>query len=395
MSRNSYPNSNTAINNNNMQRQSSTSSNNRSPSQSSLPSGGGSGGYQNNNGPSSGMQNRNNMPPYQTNNSMNMPSNGMNSNTSSMPPRHMSNQGPNNMYNNNNNNQYSNQRNMPSNQGMNNQGARPPFNSNAQPGMGPMRSNVGMPLNNGLLNNPNRMQSNIPPNSNTMNTSRPDWDRNNGNNPMMNTYGNQNGILPNPNSMMMNQGQTRVASGMNQMGAGMPPQNTSTGQYNYVGIPGQQNMNPMTNGLLPQPISSQYAQQGMVHSHSQVNPNFGYNQVPNQNALLPQNPMMQPIGGPKPAGQIPMQAVQQQMPMMPNQQQPYYGMQQQPPSNIVGSNSGTHLLPNQGGISLPVKMNDVEFQEILEKNRIISSTAISRAVQDASNGIYIYNIYIT
>jgi hypothetical protein len=35
---------------------------------------------------------------------------------------------------------------------------------------------------------------------------------------------------------------------------------------------------------------------------------------------------------------------------------------------------------------VPAKMNEAEYAEILEKNRIISGSAISRAVQDASNG---------
>jgi len=35
-------------------------------------------------------------------------------------------------------------------------------------------------------------------------------------------------------------------------------------------------------------------------------------------------------------------------------------------------------------------MNETEFEEILQRNKTVSSSAISRAVQDASSGIAVF-----
>lgn len=47
---------------------------------------------------------------------------------------------------------------------------------------------------------------------------------------------------------------------------------------------------------------------------------------------------------------------------------------------------------NTASSSVQTKLSEIEFQDALEKNRIISSQAISRAVQDASIG-FIFNKY--
>jgi len=35
-----------------------------------------------------------------------------------------------------------------------------------------------------------------------------------------------------------------------------------------------------------------------------------------------------------------------------------------------------------------VSISEAEFQEIMERNKVVSSSAIARAVQDASSGMY-------
>jgi cleavage and polyadenylation specificity factor subunit 6/7 len=37
-----------------------------------------------------------------------------------------------------------------------------------------------------------------------------------------------------------------------------------------------------------------------------------------------------------------------------------------------------------------VSISEAEFQEIMERNKVVSSSAIARAVQDASSGMYIH-----
>lgn len=54
--------------------------------------------------------------------------------------------------------------------------------------------------------------------------------------------------------------------------------------------------------------------------------------------------------------------------------------------NYLRQPSGGSSSINTGSSNVSSKMSEIEFQDALEKNRIISSQAISRAVQDASIG---------
>lgn len=56
--------------------------------------------------------------------------------------------------------------------------------------------------------------------------------------------------------------------------------------------------------------------------------------------------------------------------------------QQQGQSPLLGHQQLQHLQQSH------IKMSDIEFQEAFEKNRIVSSSAITRALQDASIGQY-------
>ena len=57
------------------------------------------------------------------------------------------------------------------------------------------------------------------------------------------------------------------------------------------------------------------------------------------------------------------------------------------------------MVPQSGGMSQPLpsdshnpSLSDEEFQEILTRNKSVSSSAISRAVQDASQGKNMSNL---
>jgi len=66
------------------------------------------------------------------------------------------------------------------------------------------------------------------------------------------------------------------------------------------------------------------------------------------------------------------------------QEQGYYQAQQvrlQTESGMVGQHH--HQMQQH---QAQMKLGDIEFQEAFEKNRIVSSSAITRAVQDASVG---------
>lgn len=203
-----------------------------------------------------------------------------------------------------------------------------------------------LPNSGALLNNP--ASRGMP--STGMNNA---WDRSNS--PMMSNYpnNNQNGLIqsvPNP-SMIMGQQRPMGMPGMpNAMS------NAAVG-YNY-------GAGPQNAALLAQPMMSQpYGTPG-VNSYAQAAP------------LLMQK------------HQMPMQQTQQpglQQAYMT--QDPYYasrmvaGTQSQPTPLLMPppSSSGSPHTGNQ-------PISDAEFQDILEKNRIISGSAISRAVHDATNG---------
>lgn len=123
-----------------------------------------------------------------------------------------------------------------------------------------------------------------------------------------------------------------------------------------------------------------------------INPNAPYPQ-PNQfgfNQHNPNGPMMPSINQPgmmisTGPSSLPIQSANQQLTMMNAHMQDAYGYRS-------GSNgqypAGMNPMSMGGSPPIGSKMSDVEFQETLEKNRIISSSAISRAVQDAAIGNY-------
>ena len=52
---------------------------------------------------------------------------------------------------------------------------------------------------------------------------------------------------------------------------------------------------------------------------------------------------------------------------------------------------GVDTRPDQTNM---VPISEAEFQEIMERNKTVSSSAIARAVQDASAGSYIYFLFL-
>ncbi len=159
--------------------------------------------------------------------------------------------------------------------------------------------------------------------------------------------------------------------------------------------------NPQQNGILPNPphpLAFQN-QQGMPnqpnfqhpHSNQQVNFNTPLNQQ--QSLMNPQathmmnNNLTGPMGNVMPLpqshlGQMNPSGVNQ---MPPQQHHDLYFRQADSAHNPTSpgmNHMGQHMQMNQQ----QHKMSDMEFQEAFEKNRIVSSSAITRAVQDASIG---------
>jgi hypothetical protein len=124
-------------------------------------------------------------------------------------------------------------------------------------------------------------------------------------------------------------------------------------------------------------FNSQLGQQSIIHQQSQHLINSGL-----PNPLLPGNPGATLI-------------TQQQQQTVSNMQDPYYhhhrsenqtqqGQHVQPPHNLMQQSQ------QQQQQTSHLKLSELEFQEAFEKNRIVSSSAITRAVQDASIGKYKY-----
>lgn len=198
----------------------------------------------------------------------------------------------------------------------------------------------------GLLNNPRMPMPNMAP-------ARNEWD-NRPQNPIVNNFNPPNNMMgSNPNIAMMNQ------------------------------------RNNMPNNQM-QPFNFGPNQNGMMNQGFNNGPNgqFGFGQTGNPNMMQPhmgQAGMMLPTG----PGPMPMQNPGQQMnPMMnPHMQDPYaYRQPSAPTSQMIPPGMAPSHMPIGSSAPLGPKISDVEFQETLEKNRIISSSAISRAVQDAAIG---------
>ncbi len=282
------------------------------------------------------------------------------------------NNNPNGFNNNNNNNT---NRNINNSSGLNNQGGslmgnRPAVvnpNPNGlipmqRPGINPALVGNNGPIGQGvgLLNNPRIPHSiggaaNINMNNNNNNNpnagiQRQEWDT-------RNNQGQFNGSVVSSNNqanqmMLINQqANTRIATNSYSYGAGVSP---AMNQQNGI-LP-----NP------PHPFQQQTQQQQppiQMQQQQQIQPNFQHPHASQQG--YSQTGMMANgmIGG-----MISHQAY--------SQDQGYY-QRLQTESGIVGS---------QHHHQMQMKMSDLEFQEAFEKNRIVSSSAITRALQDASIG---------
>lgn len=135
------------------------------------------------------------------------------------------------------------------------------------------------------------------------------------------------------------------------------------------GPPGPQNM------VLSQP------------GQSQPNPSLPPRVPPNE--FSGQVPGMPPVGGPH-SGPAPhvnpaFFHAQQHTGLAPQQQTDQYGNRL--PPGAVQYGHGDYRGPVPGmDVSIPLQINEQEFEEIMSKNRTVSSSAIARAVTDASSG---------
>jgi hypothetical protein len=271
---------------------------------------------------------------------------------------------------------------------------------------------------------------------------RQEWDRTNINqsHPMINNYGGAaaiatpagpTGIIPNNSVMSMNP----VAAAVNQrnnsiMPTGAPGTPIHHQQFQYgIGM----HQNPVAsgaataNGLIPQGQPHQsvggYGAGLLQQPHQQqpaYQPSAGFNS-PTPTGILPapqqpQSAQQQQIShhmlGPGSSIQMPPGSASHQPLGSATAQQ--HHMQDAYYRSSMGVSDAhhhhhTHQSPNmtpQMMSAVPIhshphhqqqaqsqqlnsiKLSELEFQEALEKNRIVSSTAISRAVQDASVGQY-------
>ena len=262
-------------------------------------------------------------------------------------------------------------------------GSRPPLVPNQPNGLMPMRPgmNPNIPQSNNsnmsLLNNP-RMPQSMQPNSLNQ---RNDWDSRNPS--MSSSYNTVNGpsgpgmnmLSSNPMMMMSNQAQ-------NQRNQLPTTQGNPIQQFNYGNGPNNPQMGPQTqNGLLNQPQMShpyQTQQPGGFQS------GYAPNGQPTAAQMLGQNVGM---------NSMQMQPTQTHLQSQPgsihsHQQQPHLQDQYYRQSSLDHANPSSQIMPPHlsQSSSSALKMSDMEFQEALEKNRIVQSSAINRAVQDASIG---------
>ena len=290
-------------------------------------------------------------------------------------------------------------------------GNRPPSVPSQSPGMIQMRPNMsqsmignGGPIGQGvgLLNNPRLPHTN----PNMPGNPRQDWDRSNGSM----VGGGFNPAQANPNSMPTNQmilmnqqNNQRQMTPMNPGNGMQQQQQQSFGFPNGTGgVPGSQLVNQ--NGLIqnqanPYQGQQQQSQQPHFHHPHSTQAGHGFNQQQQQMPMMHQQlQQSQHMMGNGPLNSLSSQPAQQTHLNQLQQQQAASGqiggIQQQldPYYHHHRSNSESQQAPLiqhhslQPQISSHVKLSDIEFQEAYEKNRIVSSSAITRAVQDASMG---------
>jgi hypothetical protein len=255
-------------------------------------------------------------------------------------------------------------------------GNRPPLvpnNNHSANNMMPMRPGMVPNQNNNTSNNnPNsymnhRMPQPGQPNGGQMpmNNQR-EWDR-------MHNFNNPNSMMGQNNPMMMGQNQR-------------PPIPPNQQQFKY---PNAQN------GMIPPPSAmSGPGNQPMTPNGAAFQPNSFH---PNQMHQPGQPPVVPPT---QPGGMMNQQyGMTPQHGLMPpqpvhNMQDPYHH-HHHPNSQLIGANPyGApphmmhHVAPTAPISMNPYNMNEMEYQEAIEKNRTIYNTAITRAYKDASNGLY-------
>ncbi|RNA05077.1 hypothetical protein BpHYR1_051543, partial [Brachionus plicatilis] len=234
----------------------------------------------------------------------------------------------------------------PQNQGL--MGNRPAvMPTNSQASMMPRQGGSNAP---GLLNNPRISMNNM---------GRNEWENRN---PMPGNFQNSGSMMPNS---------CKSIGLMNQPRPNLPSNPMQPFSYSP---------NQSMNGSMLNPNAAYPQSNGMAQPNQ-----FGFNQHngPNGPMMPPMNQSGMMLGaGPN---SLSIQNPNQQMSMMSAHMQDPYGYR-------AGSNGqyppGMNPMVMGGSPPIGSKMSDAEFQETLEKNRIISSSAISRAVQDAAIGEY-------
>lgn len=267
---------------------------------------------------------------------------------------------------------------------------RPGINPALVGNNGPIGQGVGL-LNNPRMGNMNN-QSNLP-------GMQRDWDRSPSTGPINSQFNNlphqQNGSIQQNPMLLMNQNQNshRMGQGSNSF----PYNNNNPG----IGGP-----SPPQNGILPNPP---HPFQGNQPNQTQNQPNFqhphssqhNFNPQMNQQSPLMNNQMQGQhlMSNGSITGIVPGMPQQSHLGGMPNQNQMSliqqennyqhtrsgsdYQQQQQGQSPLLGHQQQLQQLQQN-----QLKLSDIEFQEAFEKNRIVSSSAITRALQDASIGQY-------
>lgn len=322
-------------------------------------------------------------------NQIRMPSNNMMSNPQMNRQFPNSTNGP-NMYNNNSTQQQQRPLLNQQQQQTSLLGNRPPLIPN-QPLLRSTNLPTQAPVNQmGLLNNPPRMPLNNP---NMM--QRQDWM----NNSSMNQQ--SNGILPtNPQMMMLNQ--QRLQTQSMPITPTTPNNNQSQFQFNALNQNGLlSNQSFQAQSLSAQ--QQQQQQQPQAAFNQMMHPNFSNQTMSTNHQLLNQNPLqMQSHMNHSSHSATSLLPQQQAQPQTIASDMHHLNPHMHDSYSYQRTNSGNSLMDPQlmpqmhptptshhthhSHQSNQSKLSEIEFQEALEKNRIVSGSALARAVQDASIG---------
>lgn len=102
---------------------------------------------------------------------------------------------------------------------------------------------------------------------------------------------------------------------------------------------------------------------------------------------VPGMPPVNPHGGPAPHINPSFFQAQHHSALAPQQQTDQFG-NRLPPGAVQYGGHGDYRGPQMPPMEMPVpiQINEQEFEEIMAKNKNVSSSAIARAVNDASSG---------